>query len=382
MSSYTYISALEGKYLALTGANGFLGSNAAFQILDQPGTRIAAIVRPDSSNSRIKALQKKYPGRVAIVPCDIADEQLKFCKPKIASIQTALDGAYALLHYAGAPILANNKNVADLVRKVNIVGTENVINIIKTMYNPPLLVGIGSLFETGIVNDVIFEDMRHGRAFRNPYEKSKWKAANVVRNSFESGQLLGYWFRPPIITGESPTGAGAENGNLQGPAIISAICAMRKINSVRYAINPRIGLPFMHVDHANTAILNIVAEKTAPNGTCFHLISNQQVNMDDLVNLTSVIINKKRKKNPKLWGGTKKFSIILDCCNGIMKPKELMVYAGKKAPVTSYNVDNTNAYEYLPKELSTPSINISVCLEHILNVFEKKRKDSMLKTQG
>jgi nucleoside-diphosphate-sugar epimerase len=364
-----YSQALTGKHIALTGANGFMGSFAARQILEASVTRITALVRPDSMNRRIKALQQQYPARVAIVPCDTATLHLKR-KDEIASIQKAIQGAHALLHYAGAPKLSNSTSVADLVRKANTVGTRNVINFIRKMKDPPFFAGIGSLFETGIVNGVIYEEQQHGNAFRNPYERSKWEAANIARSLFDAGKLKGYWFRPAIITGESRVGAGSENGNLKGPVMIFAIAAMRKIHLFRYAVNSSIGLPFSHVDHVNAAILFAVATQQAPNGACFHLFSNQHVHMGDLAQLTARIINEKRCRDPRLWGGTAHFGVVCDCRNGVVKPQELMMYAGTDAPVTTYHIDKTNTYRYLPPELANPPLDISRCVQYVLNQFE------------
>ncbi|MCP4745644.1 MAG: NAD-dependent epimerase/dehydratase family protein [Desulfobacteraceae bacterium] len=363
---------LQYKKYAFTGANGFLGGNAAKQVLEQPGTKVIALTRPDSDNSRIKLLRKQFPGRITIIPCDTSKLELKI-KDAANSISSALDGVDAFFHFAGVPKLANSISVADLVQRINTDGTKNIIKLIMLMRKPPLFAGIGSLFETGIVNSIIYEDKRYGAQFRNPYESSKWKAADFTRNLFEKGKLNGYWFRPAIITGESKTGAGSENGNLKGPAVLSAIAAMRKKNSVRYALNSKVGLPFLHVDYVNAAILHIVSERKAPNGTCFHLFSEKAVQIKELVDITEDIVNRKRKENSELWGGPEKFSIACDCIDGVTKPSELMAYAGPNASVISYNIDNTNARRFLAPELLNPPIDISICLQYVINRFEKKR---------
>lgn len=368
-----YLANLYGKHIVITGANGFLGNNAAKKILEHTGTRLTTLSRPGSENRKIKKLQKEYPGRVSVFPCDTATIRFKN-KNTLDSLKRVLDGAYALLHYAGVPNLGIRKDVEDLVYKVNTKGTENIINIIRETQTPPLFIGIGSLFETGIVHDVIYEDSRHGDSFRNPYEKSKWMAANLVRDLYEANKLEGYWFRPSIITGESTTGVGSENGNLRGPAIYAAVAAMRKVHTLQYALNSSVALPFSHVDHVTSAILSVIADKKAPNGTCFHLISERQVQMEEMVRLTAIIVNAKRAKNPQLWGGTEKFTMQYDMHNGIKKPEELMMYAGIDSPVISYQIDNTNSRRYLPRELLEPPIDIYVCLQHVFTQFEKKRK--------
>ena len=375
MPKNDYFSELAGKHIVFTGANGFMGNNAAEQVLTNSDAKITAIVRPHSKNYKIKALRDRYPDRVSLIPCDTVNFQLNDEK-KLTRIQEAIHGADALLHYAGAPKLENSKIIADLVRKTNIDGTVNIIKILQTLKTPPFFVGIGSVFETGIVKGTIYESMRYGRSFRNPYEKSKWKAANFVRDLFDKNQLEGYWFRPAIITGESSTGKGAEHGNLNGPAVFCALAAMRKKNTVRYAFNPLICLPFSHVDHTNTAILNAVAEKNAPNGTCFNLSSDRNVPLKEIANSIVKIINEKRITAPLLWGGAHKFRINYHK-GGIVKPKELMIYAGPNAPVSTYEVDNTNMIQYLPRELSNPPLDISICLHHILSQLENKRKHTL-----
>lgn len=124
----------------VTGANGFLGSWLCDRLL-QEGHDVTALVRKTSDLSEIEHLKLKYEYG------DVTDK---------ASLETSFKDKDYVFHLAG--VIAYKGSERPLMDKVNIGGTQNVVDILVKQQNAKLLnlssvVAVGASFKPEVLNE-------------------------------------------------------------------------------------------------------------------------------------------------------------------------------------------------------------------------------------
>lgn len=171
-----------GKTIFITGATGVMGKASLDAILKRGDCRVRLLVRPGKKNDR---LMSPYRNRkdVDIIWGDLLDPE---------KVDEALGDADIVLHMGGMVSPAADR-FPDKTLKVNVGGTQNVVNAIKSRKNSDdiKLVYIGSVAQTSLRQ----EPYHWGRtgdpvlcAEFDYYGLSKIKAERLVA---ESG--LKYW---------------------------------------------------------------------------------------------------------------------------------------------------------------------------------------------
>src|SRR4051812_16665386 len=97
-----------GRRVAVTGATGFVGHTVVSQ-LRHAGGRVLALVRSTSDTRVLRGLG---------VTC------AEITLDDVAGVATAITGCDLLFHVAG---VVDFRNDWDLLRRVNVVGTQNVL---------------------------------------------------------------------------------------------------------------------------------------------------------------------------------------------------------------------------------------------------------------
>ncbi len=124
----------------VTGANGFLGSWLTKRLLAE-GHSVDAMVRKDSDLSELNGAQPNY------VFGDVTDFQ---------SLKSCFKGNDIIFHLAG--VVAYKKSMRPLMDKVNVGGTQNVVNACAELQIPQLIhlssvVTIGSTPKPEVLNE-------------------------------------------------------------------------------------------------------------------------------------------------------------------------------------------------------------------------------------
>lgn len=161
------------RRILVTGANGFLGSRIVLRAL-QEAHQVRGLVRHKSDLSLLPS------EGVEILCGDITD---------LEALKQAVEGMDALIHVAG--VTPEKSPDWNLSRRVNVGGTENVIEACRTL-------GVGRLVQISSMS-----------AFpENPsaYGKTKWEADEKLRASDLDFTIL----RPSIIYGPGDRGVYAK----------------------------------------------------------------------------------------------------------------------------------------------------------------------------
>jgi len=183
----------------VTGANGFLGSWLCKRLLEE-GYDVTALIRKNSDLSEIDHLKLKYAYG------DVTD------KP---SLQTAFKNQEYIFHLAG--VVAYAKHQRQLMNKVNVEGTQNVVDILIEQQSAKLLnlssvVAIGSSFKPEILNensDYLISDLNLG------YFETKRIAENIVTRAAKNNLIHAINVNPSTIYGFGDAKKGSRKNQIK-----------------------------------------------------------------------------------------------------------------------------------------------------------------------
>ena len=171
--------------LLVTGANGFLGSWVCKQALEE-GHQVTALVRNNSDLTELAGLPIEY------VQGDVTD---------IESLKKSFKNKDYIFHLAG--VVAYKKKDRNLMNKVNIEGTKNVVEVLKIQQQAKLLhlssvVAVGATFEPVIQNEnsaYEIDDLDLG------YFQTKHLAEKYVLEAVQNKSIEAICINPSTIYG-------------------------------------------------------------------------------------------------------------------------------------------------------------------------------------
>ncbi len=182
--------------ILVTGATGLVGSHLALQLLEN-GEKIRAIYRNESSILATKSLFELYEkghffDKIEWIKADITD---------IPSLEIAFANVVSVFHCAA--LISFDPNDEDLLRKTNIEGTANIVNLslsngVKKMGYVSSIAALGDLkeHETIITEETEWNPEQH----HSDYAISKYGAEmEIFRGQQEGLQVV--VLNPGIILG-------------------------------------------------------------------------------------------------------------------------------------------------------------------------------------
>ncbi len=200
----------------MTGSSGFIGRHVV-EAAARRGYEVVALVR-NGGNFRARR------HRIVAVNGDVRDPE---------SIRSALRGCRSVIHLAA--MYSFDYRQADVMREVNVGGTENVLQA-------ALAEGVERIVYTGTVGNTAFRkdslatecDIAGPGTVKGPYKCSKHEAERVVREMAAQGA--------PVVTvcPTAPIGAGDEKPTPTGKIVLDF---MRR----RMPAYVDTGLNFVHV---------------------------------------------------------------------------------------------------------------------------------------
>ncbi len=174
---------------AVTGATGFVGRYLVNQLL-QLGVNVSILVRDPS---RIETgIQKN----LRIIEGDLSDQK---------AIKSLVKDADILIHlaaYVHKPM--GNQDQQDNCKKVNLLGTKNLIDICSRNNQSIFFLFFSTVSVYGKISDPALESQR-----TNPgsiYGQTKLAAENYLMACVNSGNIRGCILRPSSIVGENAPG--------------------------------------------------------------------------------------------------------------------------------------------------------------------------------
>ncbi len=200
------------KTTLLTGANGFIATQIARNLLADDEATILALVRANNRKDAQAKLAREwwdYPELIGVLGTRIQAMGGDVCKPNLGIDQTEYSGIAEktthIIHTAAdwrfLPL--------DELRKTNAQGTANVITFAKEAnknHHLERLSHISTAYVAGAATGTIPEDQLTDQyGFFTDYERSKYESELLVQAAKE--EIPVSIFRPSMVIGDSKTGA-------------------------------------------------------------------------------------------------------------------------------------------------------------------------------
>lgn len=255
----------------LTGANGFLGTQIARQLIHLPEIEIVAMVRAKNrENARLRLerswydwgeLQEAFKDRVTVIPGDVAQENLGMVDKDYQNLVSTLTH---IIH-----------TVADLrlhapleeLRKTNVEGTKNLLKLAGQAKENGIFKRFSHLstaYVAGKREGIILEDPEVSSVtpdFWSNYEESKYEAEQAVLKSGVPYSI----FRPGMVVGDS------ETGDIKTFNTVYALFKLYLNGKLRVIpTSSNLTLNMVPVDYVAHAVSNLTFNRDAE-GKTFHL---------------------------------------------------------------------------------------------------------------
>lgn len=177
----------------VTGANGFLGAWLTRRLLSE-GHEVSALVRKSSDLSELAGVEPTY------VYGDVTDKE---------SLRSAFANQQVVFHLAG--VVAYRESDFPLLQKVNVQGTQNVVDICTELKTDQLLhvssvVAIGASTTPVLLNENSFYNVGH---LNMGYFETKKQAEEIVRHAVSAGKIRAVCVNPSTIYGSGDAKKGS-----------------------------------------------------------------------------------------------------------------------------------------------------------------------------
>jgi long-chain acyl-CoA synthetase len=257
------------KYVLITGATGFLGTQIIQRILREPEHELLVLVRGEDQESTLRHLRRawwEFPEllsalgvRIRLIVGDINHERLSLGESTYNELTSSLTH---IIHTA-ADLRLNAP--LDELRKTNRDGTINLIELGKRIdkdHGLERFSHVSTAYVAGKRKGFIDEESLTSEAgFLSNYERSKYEGELEVKNS----NLPFSIFRPGMIVGDSKTGYIKTFNTLYAPLRLYLTGKQRFI-----PMDPKNKVNLIPVDYVADAIYDLTFNKGSE-GLTFHL---------------------------------------------------------------------------------------------------------------
>lgn len=183
----------------VTGANGFLGALLTKRLLEE-GHQVKALVRKSSDLSELAEVKPEY------VHGDVTDR---------ASLIENFRDQEIIFHLAG--YIAYKKSERPLMDKVNVMGTQNVVEACAQVKTPQLLhlssvVAIGSSFTQQVLNETSAYNIHH---LNLGYFETKKQAEDIVITAAKQNRIHAICVNPSTIYGNGDAKKGSRKNQIK-----------------------------------------------------------------------------------------------------------------------------------------------------------------------
>lgn len=184
----------------ITGANGFLGAWVTRRLLEE-GHEVTALVRKNSDLSELQGCSPRFAYG------DVTDKN---------SLQAAFKGRQQIFHLAG--VVAYREADRPLMDKVNVRGTQNVVEACAEMPQPAKLlhvssvVAIGSSFKPQVLDENTKFNLSH---LNLGYFETKKQAEDIVRQAAWDKKIEAVCVNPSTIYGFGDARKGSRKNQVK-----------------------------------------------------------------------------------------------------------------------------------------------------------------------
>ncbi|MBQ9812266.1 MAG: SDR family oxidoreductase [Thermoguttaceae bacterium] len=293
------------KYTILTGATGLLGSFLLRDLMieDVPVVALVRSSRMETATERVEGILQRFERQLGrplprpiVMECNLREPELGLKSEEKAWLTRHAD---SMLHNAAS--LSFVETDAGEPYKSNVDGTRNALELCRTI-GVRKFFHVSTAYVCGNRRERIMEsDFSDASGFGNDYEKSKFVAEKMVRESQWLDSVT--VFRPAIIVGDSITGYTStyhgfyapmkilvpliepENANFDGVEAFSDVLGM----------NPNDMKNFVPVDWIARVMTSIVVNPRL-HGETYHLTGGKRVSIGELSRL--IVEGIRRYKKP------------------------------------------------------------------------------------
>jgi nucleoside-diphosphate-sugar epimerase len=266
----------QPKRIALTGGTGALGFAFLRELFArQPEVRATLLVRRSSPSFAAKDFQAwldQHADRIKLIDGDIR---------KLNRTQTdalvRTDGG--LWHFAAVTSLnTNDDEVSKQIDEVNARSTRHLAEACQRSGHKHPFFHISTAYVVGNRTGAIREEDRFlGQEFRNPYEASKSKAEEIVRQAFAAG-VPGAIFRPSVVIDNSGLTGGFK---IVDACAFAVALAVRRHEAFVFRLPETAGINLVHSDWVIAAMLDLARMPSGP-GRTYHLTAAQPTLLRDI----------------------------------------------------------------------------------------------------
>ena len=295
------------KQVLLTGASGYLGIYAFYELLSSTNVHVFCLVRDEaevSAASRLTSIFNWYFPEVALfafrdrftVIC--GDFDIDRMGLDEALYSRLLDEIDAIYHFA-----ADTRLFADqaTLHRRNVDGTRQALLFAskgrkKDFHHMSTLAVCGVNVDGG-KRSFAEHDLDIGQAFLNDYERSKFKAERLVQGFIAEGGN-GFIYRTGNVSGHSLTGKFQRNG--ADNRFVQLIRALIKIGKRPAQVSETINLS--PVDVVVQSIVSLSLETGLPSRT-FHIDSPWDISFDEVIDALEAVSGELTSTSHRTFAG-------------------------------------------------------------------------------
>lgn len=263
--------------ILLTGATGFLGQYLV-KYFSKHFSTVYVLTRKETDLSES---QFSHYGNVILLKGDITHfDVLIIDENKRSKILSQID---IVVHAAALYDLKASYSDCFLQ---NVVGTQNVLHLLKSMSRLKAFYAISTIAVGDPTTYFLDENTLPARSiFEDSYSATKYQAEQLIRENL-SKKFVTRIIRPGIIIGDS---SGSKMPKTDGPyyfleAIKKHIGLIKKLPFIPLSFNPKAKIPLIPVDHCARFIdLLISRDKFENQLKTYHLISNELPNLKEFL---------------------------------------------------------------------------------------------------
>lgn len=293
----------EEKNILITGVTGNLGGQLLKLLLTDrtKKTNLFLLVRAENKNHAKKRVsdlfQRVFPKHhkkflnnknIKILVGDITKEDFGLRLSDYISLAKNIDIIY---HVAA---LTRFYDPISQLRKVNVIGTRRILDLVSGSHNQVDLHYISTAFVAGNCKGKFREsDFDVGQDFNNPYERSKFEAEGIVRK-FSGNNRRVKIYRPSIVVGEYRSGVISEFQMFYQPLYLLTQEIFEEI-----PISNSTVLNLVPVDIAAKMIYTLSNHRASVDTNTYHIVSPNALKILEIINLAAKYFNFKQPRLAK-----------------------------------------------------------------------------------
>lgn len=314
----------------ITGADGMLGSNLARMLLKK-GITVVAFIYPGSKSKTLDGLKiEKVYGNIL----------------ETESLDKAVANSDAVVHAAASTSIWPARS--ETVRKINIKGTENIINS-ALKYNIKHLVYIGSASSVNTAETTKGKYTFPGEKFGLDYIDSKYFAFNLVMDAIKNRNLPAVAILPTYMIGAYDSGPGS------GEMIL-------KLAQGKLKFYTKGGRNFIYVQDVAQVVINCLKNHITGK---YYIAGNENLPYQSFFKKVSSVTGQKEPKIKIPGSVVKFFGYIGDITSKLTGKQPLLSYPMARIACEKQFVSSKEAV----KELNMPQTPVEIAIKDCYDWF-------------